>query len=90
MNYINKLLELDIDFSSWGYAFAYANGKRAKPEVAVPGLTTDTTPFDRADVKEIYGIDPGFNDGPPWICYGKLKDGRYFFLTAWCDYTGWG
>lgn len=20
----------------------------------------------------------------------RLNDGRYAFLTAWCDYTGWG
>ena len=20
----------------------------------------------------------------------KLKDGRFAYLTGWCDYTGWG
>lgn len=40
-------------------------------------------------MQELYGISEGENDGQPWMCYGLLKDGRYFYLEAWCDYTGW-
>lgn len=32
----------------------------------------------------------GENDGDHWLCVGTLTDGRWFSLTAWCDYTGWG
>jgi len=46
--------------------------------------------FDREDVVEIHGFIEGENDGDPWRTYGKLRDGRYFYLEAWCDYTGWG
>jgi len=46
--------------------------------------------FTRDDVVEIYGIQEGENDADPWRVYGLLKDGRYFYLEAGCDYTGWG
>ncbi len=38
---------------------------------------------------EILGISEGENDGPDWLLFGQLKDGRFFFLSAGCDYTGW-
>ena len=45
--------------------------------------------FSMDDVEKVLHHDPGHNDGDPWIMAGVLKDGRYFFLSAWCDYTGW-
>lgn len=48
-----------------------------------------TAPVDINDVDEVYASDEGENDGRDWIAYGKLKDGRYFFISAGCDYTGW-
>ena len=45
--------------------------------------------FTRHDIKEVLGVQEGENDGPSWIIYGELMDGRYFFLSAGCDYTGW-
>lgn len=41
------------------------------------------------DVKEIHGAIEGENDGDDWIIWGELKDGRWFSLSAGCDYTGW-
>ena len=45
--------------------------------------------FTAGDVAEITWIDEGENDGPSWIIGGRLHDGRWFFLSAGCDYTGW-
>ena len=45
--------------------------------------------LDPTAIDFIYAADEGENDGASWICAGKLKEGDYFFLTAWCDYTGW-
>ena len=50
---------------------------------------TYATGFTREDVKSIAGMDVGEKDGDPWIIYGKLKNGEWFYLTAGCDYTGW-
>lgn len=46
--------------------------------------------FKRDDVVEIYNMQDGDNDGPDWIIYGRLKDGRFFAARGGCDYTGWG
>lgn len=45
--------------------------------------------FNIDEVEEILATDEGCNDGDSWLAVGKLKDGNYFFLSAWCDYTGW-
>lgn len=68
----------------WEEVFKYG-----QPEVAVPGITTDTSNFDLTNVEEIYASVEGEGDGPDWVAYGKLKDGRYFSIAAGCDYTGW-
>lgn len=45
--------------------------------------------FSTDDIDSIITKDEGQNDGDPWLAVGTLKSGGYFFLTAWCDYTGW-
>jgi hypothetical protein len=46
--------------------------------------------FTLANVAETLYHRPGENDGPDWWCVVRLTDGRFAFLSAWCDYTGWG
>lgn len=41
------------------------------------------------DVHSFFGKYNGQNGGDNWLCYGRLKSGEHFFLSAWCDYTGW-
>ena len=45
--------------------------------------------FSIDDIETVFVDDEGHNDGEPWLSYGRLKDGRCYFLSAWCDYTGW-
>lgn len=40
-------------------------------------------------VAEVIAMDEGANDGANWLMVVKLKDGRFSFLSAGCDYTGW-
>lgn len=46
--------------------------------------------FKPSDVAELIRAVDGENDGPSWTAIFKLKDGSYAYLTASCDYTGWG
>lgn len=46
-------------------------------------------PFLITDVAEVVAAVDGYNDGDSWTGVFRLKDGRYGYLTAWCDYTGW-
>ncbi len=44
----------------------------------------------REDVAEILHLDDGENDERSWIGVFRLNNGHYLYVTAWCDYTGWG
>lgn len=74
------------DIYNWDEAFKYAK----KPGNALPTMTDTPASFTRFDVEHIEAAYEGENDGDPWRIYGRLKDGRWFYLEAWCDYTGWG
>lgn len=80
----------------WEEAFRYASGgnmQTGQPDVRRAAPVGDDAcpldPFGIGDVDEILGADEGENDVADWICWGRLKDGRYFSLRAGCDYTGW-
>lgn len=49
----------------------------------------DCSVFTVQDVSEIIAIDEGENDEQDWIGLFRLKDGRYIFISAGCDFTGW-
>lgn len=89
-------LEQMRDDYDWQEVFRYAEGgdQQGKgPDVrrAAPIGDEDCSlePFGLEDVAEITASSEGENDGPDWIAWGELKDGRYFSLRAGCDYTGW-
>jgi hypothetical protein len=44
----------------------------------------------REDVAAVIASVEGQNDEDSWVGVFRLRDGRYLYLTAWCDYTGWG
>jgi hypothetical protein len=56
---------------------------------AAVGSTVSPDPFQRIDVAEVLGTSDGENDGANWVGVFRLKDGRFAFLSAGCDYTGW-
>lgn len=81
---------------NWREAFGYAGGPNADsnsagsiPEAAPLGANVSIAPFGLDDVAEVFAASDGENDERDWVCYGRLIDGRYFSLAAWCDYTGW-
>ncbi len=74
----------ELDGYDWGEAFAYAD----RP-MLIEGSLVSVSGFTRDDVAEIVGITEGENDGHNWEIAGRLTDGRWFFLSAGCDYTGW-
>lgn len=89
---------LDADSYDWRMAFQccgpaedddYAHNspdvRRAHPQ----DTTTSLAPFARADVEKVEAYSEGEHDGADWLCVGRLKDGRWFLLSAGCDYTGW-
>lgn len=73
----------DLDNYDWEQAFVFAGGDNGTEGGA------SARPFTREDVVRLFFLDPGENDRQPWRCAGRLKDKRYFYLEAGCDYTGW-
>ena len=68
----------------WKEAFGYGANIRANP-----AGSQNMSPLGIDDVTEVIAMQEGENDGASWIMAGRVKDGRYFFLSAGCDYTGW-
>lgn len=91
---MSEQLAIPIDDYDWREAFACAGDKEgehnsADVRPALPTSKVSLAPFGRVDVAKVFAMREGENDERDWLCYGRLKDGRYFFLTAGCDYTGW-
>ena len=55
------------------------------PGYTGPGLST----FQRPDVTGVVGMAEGENDGATWMGLFQLRDGRFAYVEAGCDYTGW-
>lgn len=88
----------ELNDYDWYHAFAFSSGESRGVANGKGGIPTwvrddvhsgEAEPFSRLDVAEVYGKADGENDGAEWLVYGLLKDGRYFFISAGCDYTGW-
>lgn len=73
--------------NDWDEAFVYAGERYI--DVCPPNARVPTASFDREDVISILAMEEGANDEEHWIIAGKLKDGRWFYLEAGCDYSGW-
>lgn len=87
----------ELNDYDWEAAFSFCSGMHdgsssacGQPEWAEgSGKTGTSDVFTRNDVVEVIAKSEGENDERDWIAFGKLADGRYFFLSAGCDYTGW-
>lgn len=91
---ITRPNEFDFD---WEYVFRFADGTAdnypGEPDVRTTELAekdTDTSPFGSSDVDYMIAMSDGENDEQDWVGAGRLKDGRWFYIEAGCDYTGWG
>lgn len=67
---------------NWNEAFNFGGTVRT-------ATNCSSAPFGLEDVEVVIAAEEGSNDEESWVAAGILKDGRYFFLDAWCDYTGW-
>lgn len=95
----------ELDNYDWANVFGYAGEKsigdkyendnyekwiygHGTPRLTI-GADCNIDPFTREDVEDIIAMSNGFNDGDDWLGVFYLKDGRFAFIKAGCDYTGW-
>lgn len=78
------LEEMKDDYD-WQQAFFFGNNVNAV--LGDDSCPSDTFTLD--DVEKLLAADPGENDGAYWVAIVVLKDGRFAYIRAGCDYTGW-
>lgn len=49
----------------------------------------EETCFDINDIKSVIAQVPGMNDELNWHWVVLLQNGKFAYMVAWCDYTGW-
>lgn len=78
---------LDDDKYNWDEAFKISFDSTM---VCPPMVDMDcSSPILTEDVAMIIACREGENDEMNWELLGQLKDERFFYLSAGCDYTGW-
>jgi hypothetical protein len=85
--------EMKADYD-WREAFGYTGhvlrgSERTNRPMLCAGATCTDDPVGIDDVGEIVAYENGENDEADWIGVFRLLDGRWLFLAAWCDFTGW-
>jgi hypothetical protein len=80
---LHKLDELELGYD-WTEVFKYA----VNP-TSLDGKASRET-FIIKEVAKVFASINGQNDEHNWEMIGQLEDGRYFLISAGCDYTGWG
>lgn len=75
-------LTIPMDDYDWREAFGCTgdtDGEYNSADVRPANPTSDVSlaPFGRKDVARVFAMREGANDGPNWLCYGRLKDKRY-------------
>jgi hypothetical protein len=86
----------EIEGHDWGYAFQCVGPAEDddtaynSPSVS-PALesTASADPFQRKDVVRVIAVRDGEHDERNWLGVFELLDGRFAFVSAGCDYTGW-
>lgn len=84
-DYNHDALPERIRDNDWCQVFSFAGHEPREAGIGggiAPG-------FDHEDVAEVLYTDEGEREGDSWIGVFKLKDGRFAFVSAGCDYTGW-
>lgn len=76
-------------FGAAGKASTSVSADLRRPITATIG-GPPPAPFGRTDVAFVVAVADGENDGPNWVCVGRLITGEWFTVAAGCDYTGWG
>ncbi len=80
---MNSVADIKADYD-WQEAFKFGEKPRG-----VLGYTGNLDAVSIDDIAEVIGVSNGENDGANWIGAFILNDGRYAFVSAGCDYTGW-
>lgn len=52
-------------------------------------LENNPQSFSILDIKKVWAVSEGENDGKDWVWIIETHDGQFVYLRGGCDYTGW-
>lgn len=90
-----KRMHDDYDWKeAWAYGGKHAGTCAAFQRalagpIVCEGATCSADPVGVEDVATVVAASEGENDERDWVAVAELQDGRYAFVEAGCDYTGW-
>lgn len=67
-------------YNDWHYALYEAHRGRCGSDKGLPV---------ELGLADVIAAKEGENDGANWLAVFRLENGRYAYLSAGCDYTGW-
>lgn len=79
---------MDIETFSKNYNWRCAVKEASSEPDPIPGYIGNCK-WGMDDIESIPYSSEGENEGPCWLAILYLEDGRYVFMSAGCDYTGW-
>jgi hypothetical protein len=82
-------MDLDVIRADPDWCAAFGCGGAGVINGGVEGYTGSLDAFTLEDVAEVIASDDGENDVRDWLAVFRLHDGRFAFISAGCDYTGW-
>lgn len=83
-------IETMTESYDWNAAFEHnPEGWQARVVHPEQGPLNERVTWGFADIQQILALQDGARDEESWIALLWLNDGRYVFVTAGCDYTGW-
>lgn len=89
----------ELNNDDWREAFKYAEGHTCELQHRHDPVRAETlfgaqdlppATFTREDAAKIIALREGENDEYNWLGIFELECGEYAYLSAGCDYTGWG
>jgi hypothetical protein len=78
----------ELDNYDWQEVFKYAEPDSLNKCAGDEAVSN--AGFSREDVVAILHYEDGINDEKNWEMLGFVRDGRWFYISAGCDYSGWG
>jgi len=80
------MIPKEIEGYDWEQAFRFCIVPNVSPVIE---SSARAGAFSRADVMRVVAVSEGVNDEYNWLCVVELNDGRFAFVSAGCDFTGW-
>ena len=86
-DYLLKMFKQPFRYINYEYKSQYSFINMFRPLIGQPETYKDGKNF-HEKIKYFLWCEEGQNDKKPWLLLCQLRNGKYAYYTAYCDYTG--